>query len=409
METEKTVYRIMDNESAGPLSPFIKHYATSLREQGYTPPGICRRLRLFLIFNRWLKRTGRSLSDVSELTSREFCQSRLYKPRASASPAYVLQEILTVLRQIGAIIPVEDAPLTPAQQLRRNYETFLVEERALSERTAFTWGPIVGKFLSDTFGVRPIDPRGLRPCDVTEFVQRRVHEHGPSRAAILASAIRSFLRYLHFKGLVDRDLSVAVPGVARWSCSNLPKYLAATQVRQILQHCDRGTPTGRRDYAILLLLARLGLRASEVAELNLEDIDWQTAAITIHGKGGRLAQLPLPADAGQAVARYLRLDRRPCTCRRVFIRGRAPMGGICRTNIAAIVRRAIDKAGVDAPHKGAHVLRHSLATTMLRAGRSLDEIGELLRHKSRQSTLIYAKVDIKALRTLAPQWPEDAQ
>jgi site-specific recombinase XerD len=409
METEHTVYRIMDNVSAGPLSPFIKHYAASLSEHGYTPPRICYRLRLFSIFNRWLRRTGRGLSDVNEATCRQFCQCRVHLPRASVSPAYILQEILTVLRQVGAIIPVEDAPLTPAQQLRRDYEIFLVDERALSERTASTFAPVVDKFLSDTFGAGLIDLRGLRPSDVTEFVQRRVHEHGPSRAAILASATRSFLRYLHFKGLVDRDLSVAVPCVARWSCSNLPKYLAATQVRLILQHCDRGTPTGRRDYAILLLLARLGLRASEVAELNLEDIDWQTAAITIHGKGGRLAQLPLPADAGQAVARYLRRDRQPCACRRVFIRGRAPMGGICRTNIAAIVRRAIDKAGVDAPHKGAHVLRHSLATTMLRAGRSLDEIGELLRHKSRQSTLIYAKVDVEALRTLAPQWPEGLQ
>jgi integrase len=213
------------------------------------------------------------------------------------------------------------------------------------------------------------------------------------------------LRYLHYRGLIDSDLSLAVPKVARWAFSTLPKHLSAAQVRQVLQQADRSTPLGRRNYAILLLLARLGLRAGEVVRLNLEDIDWDHARITVCGKGKR-AQLPLPADVARALARYLRRDRPRCACRRVFIRHRAPMGGFHRAGaIANIVARALTKAGVVSGRKGAHLLRHSLATDMLRKGASLDEIGEVLRHKSPDSTAIYAKVDLKALRALALPWP----
>ena len=394
----------------GPLSPYVKQYAESLCSEGYPPEGIHRRLRFFVTFNRWLQQTGRNLSSLDESTARVFAESQLYRPDAGPQPIYVLQGILALLRQWGAIAPAKETPLTPVQRLVADYRDFLVKERALSERTSATWGPVNEKFLREKFGGGPVSRlKRIKPVDVIEFVQRHAHKHSPARATIMISALRSLLHYLYYKGLTVRNLSGAVPRVARWSCSNLPRYLSAVQVRQILQHCDRGTPLGRRDYAVLLLLARLGLRACEVAWLNLEDIDWQNATITIHGKGGRIAQLPLPADAGQAVARYLRRDRQPCACRRVFIRRRAPMDGLGRANIAVIVRRAIDRAGIVAPHKGAHVLRHSLATTMLRSGKSLDEIGEMLRHQSWDSTLVYAKVDIEALRQLALQWPEGAQ
>jgi site-specific recombinase XerD len=218
--------------------------------------------------------------------------------------------------------------------------------------------------------------------------------------------MRSFLRYLHYKGFVGQDLSLTVPKVARWPLSSLPKHLPAAQVRQVLSHCDRSTPLGRRNYAILLLLARLGLRASEVVRLNLEDIDWENARITVCGKGGKWAPLPLPADVARALARYLRRDRPRCACRRVFIRDYAPLGGLNRnTSVAKIVQCALAKAGVVSARKGAHLLRHSLATEMLRQGVSLDEIGEVLRHKSRDSTAIYAKVDLNWLRALALPWP----
>jgi integrase len=213
-----------------------------------------------------------------------------------------------------------------------------------------------------------------------------------------------FLRYLHYKGLTNTDLSLTVPTVARWSLSTLPKHLSAAQVRQVLRHCDRSTARGRRNYAILLLLARLGLRAGEVVGLNLEDIDWENTRITVCGKG-KWAQLPLPADVARAIAHYLRRDRPHCSCRRVFIRDYAPIGGFRRsTSIAKIVQCALAKAGVVSARKGAHLLRHSLATDMLRKGASLDEIGEVLRHKSPDTTAIYAKVDLNSLQALALPW-----
>jgi len=178
----------------------------------------------------------------------------------------------------------------------------------------------------------------------------------------------------------------------------------------VLRHCDRSTALGRRDYAILLLLARLGLRAGEIVKLRLEDMDCENARITVCGKGGNLAQLPLPADVAKAIVRYLRHDRPRCACRRLFIRDYAPVGGFGRsTSIAKIVRCALARAGVVSARKGAHLLRHSLATEMLRKGASLDEIGEVLRHRSSDTTAIYAKVDLTSLRALALPWPGGAR
>ena len=177
-------------------------------------------------------------------------------------------------------------------------------------------------------------------------------------------------------------------------------------MERVLKCCDRKTSVGRRNYTILLLLARLGLRAGEVVVLNLGDIDWSTGQITIRGKGGRSAQLPLPPDVGEALASYLRDDRPRCATRRVFVRHRAPLAGFANSStISSIVRRALKHAGIQSAHTGAHVLRHSLATSLLRQGGSLDEIGELLRHQSPNTTAIYAKVDVAALQTLALAWP----
>jgi integrase/recombinase XerD len=194
--------------------------------------------------------------------------------------------------------------------------------------------------------------------------------------------------------------------VAGWHLAHLPKALPAEQVERLLASCDRGTPTGRRDYAILMLLARLGLRGGEVSALTLESIDWECGEIVVHGKGQRLARLPLPADVGSALADYLRQDRPACSTRRVFIRVQAPRRGfISPSVICCIVRRALKRAGLTPVFKGAHLLRHSLATDPLRRGASLVEIGQLLRHSQPNTTQIYAKADIGALRTIALPWP----
>jgi integrase/recombinase XerD len=222
----------------------------------------------------------------------------------------------------------------------------------------------------------------------------------------VVTTLRSFLRFLQQRGLLSTDLAAAVPGVAGWRLAHLPKALPTEQVERLLASCDRRSPTGRRDFAILMLLARLGLRGGEVSALTLDDIDWERGEIVVHGKGQKLARLPLPADVGSALVDYLRQDRPVCPSRRVFIRVRAPKRGfISLSAICCIVRRALERAGLAPEFKGAHLLRHSLATHLLRRGASLVEIGQLLRHSQPDTTQIYAKVDITALRAIALPWP----
>jgi integrase len=181
-------------------------------------------------------------------------------------------------------------------------------------------------------------------------------------------------------------------------------------VQRVLDGCERETPDGKRNYAVLKLLARLGLRACEIVALTLEDIDWTNATITVRCKGGRSAVLPLPSDVGQAVATYLRVGRPHCDSRRVFVRHRAPIRGFAHSiTVSTIVRRALIRAGVESVRKGAHLFRHTLATDLLRQGASLDEIGEVLRHRSPNTTALYAKVDLIALQSLALPWPGGAR
>jgi site-specific recombinase XerD len=395
---------ILSGDSSGPLFPYINQYLTEIKEQGYARVSFYEQVCALKMFDRWLQRTGREVRDLNEAVARDFlrCEIKHRYPK-NAAPS-TLRRLLAMLRRVGAAPIAEAEQLNPSQELLCGYERFLLEERNLVSETVAHLRRFASRFLSEKFGAGRLNLSELHAPDVTGFVQRHAHQHGPSYARRLVAAMRSFLRYLHYRELVDTDLSLAVPKVARWSLSTLPKHLAAAQVRQVLRHCDRSTVRGRRNYAILLLLARLGLRAGEVVGLNLEDIDWENTRITVCGKG-KWAQLPLPADVGRAIANYLRRDRPHCSCRRVFIRDYAPIGGFRRSaSIAKIVQCALAKAGVVSARKGAHLLRHSLATDMLRKGASLDEIGEVLRHKSPDTTAIYAKVDLNSLQALALPW-----
>jgi site-specific recombinase XerD len=226
-------------------------------------------------------------------------------------------------------------------------------------------------------------------------------------AKLLGPALRALLRWLHQRGDTATCLAGCVPPVADWRLSSLPKSLPAEQVERLLQCCDRGSMVGRRDYAILSLLARLGLRAGEVVAMELEDLGWESGELVVRSKGGRQDSLPLPRNVGSAVAAYLRHGRPRCSTRRVFVRARAPhQGFVSSVAICNIVERALKRAGIEPPRKGAHTLRHALACTMLRHGASLAEIGQILRHRSPDTTALYAKVDLDSLRALAPAWPQ---
>jgi site-specific recombinase XerD len=379
-------------------------------EQGFAPGSIFEQICALKLLGQWLVRTGRKLRDLNEEVSDIFLRHAVRRRYPKNAARATVRRFLAMLRQEGLIPAAKPEPPTPCERLVCAYERFLLEGRNLAPQSVPHARLFASRFLSCRFGAGPLRLSNLRAPDVTAFVQRQAHRHGPYYAKHLVGATRSFLRYLHYKGLVDTDLSIAVPKVARWSLATLPKHLPAAQVQQVLCSCDRTTPLGRRDYSILLLLARLGLRAGEVARLELEDIDWENARITVCGKGRKWAQLPLPADVGKALARYLRQDRPRCACRRVFLRDRAPTGGFrCAGAVSGIVKRALARAGVVSARKGAHLLRHSLATEMLRKGASLDAIGEVLRHQSPDTTALYAKVDLKSLRALALPWPGGAR
>jgi integrase len=287
------------------------------------------------------------------------------------------------------------------------YAQYLQHERCLTPGCVHSYRAIARRFLRWRFGEdQAIDLCALKANEVTSFALYASGLYRVGTAKYAVTALRSFLRYLYLQGQVAVDFRGALPAVASWRLTGLPKALTASQVRRLLRACDRRQPVGRRDYAVLLLLARLGLRAGEVSALELEDVDWRHAEILVHGKGGRKERLPLPGDVGAALASYLRLRRPSVCCRRLFLRIRAPYGPLNRTAVTQLVRRACGRA--DLPAVGAHRLRHTAATEMLRAGGSLDEIAQVLRHRSHDTTAIYAKVDHNALRALAWRWPGGA-
>jgi integrase len=226
----------------------------------------------------------------------------------------------------------------------------------------------------------------------------------------MTAVLRGFLGFLLREGRIVNNLAAAVPTIAGWRLSELPRFLETAEVEKVLRACDRRTKTGKRDYAILLLLARLGLRAGEVASLIFDDIDWNSAHLCIRGKGARIDRLPLLQDVGKAIAEYLQKGRPHCSSKRVFIQSKAPYIGFGSppNAICGIVRRALSRAGLQPRHKGAHLLRHSLATRMLGQGASLAQIGQVLRHEQADTTEIYAKVNLNVLRALAQPWPGGA-
>ena len=241
--------------------------------------------------------------------------------------------------------------------------------------------PVAQSFLSERFPKGALHFQQITAADITAFVQRQSALVTSNRAPLVVTALRSFLRYLFLRGIVATDLATCVPTIATWSLSNVPRFLAGEQIQKILASCDKETGIGKRDYALLLLLARLGLRAGEVVSLTLDDLDWEAGLVTVRGKGKRVAQMPLPSEVGAAIADYLSTGRPQCSSRRVFIRGKAPLAGFANSvAICSLVDRALG-AGVESEYRGSHVFRHSLATGMLNHGASLDEIGDLLRHR----------------------------
>lgn len=399
---------VLSRPLEGPLAGQIAAFAEWARDQGYALESRYRRVLLAAGFSRWLGRQAVRLRRVSSEHPARYLRSRARRVQVHNGDAAALRQLIDFLRRHGVIPAEKIAPrrLSPVDQTVQAFEGYLRDERALADTTVVNYVPFIRSFLAARFGHGPVTLSHLCAGDVVRCVQRQAPRLHLKRAKLLTSAMRSFLRYARYRGEVTLDLAAAVPIVANWSMPSIPRAIGEDQIRQLLASIDRRTAIGRRDYAIVLLLARLGLRAGEVAFLELEDIDWAAGHVSVRGKRGQRTALPLPGDVGGAIAAYLRHGRPPSTSRRVFLRGKAPIGGFAsQGGIGSLIRHALQRAGIQAPTTGAHQFRHALATQMLHHGASLTEIGEVLRHRSPQTTTIYAKVDLNALRTLALPWP----
>ena len=394
----------------GPLGPYLDSYITTIDALGFAESTTRTQLWFLSDLGQWLQQQAVPLADLDEQVVEAFLDDRRRRRgRLHRSDVATARRFLNDLREKGAVAPTESrAPESALGGLIQRYETHLTRQQGLVQATLDSYRPFVERFLAHCFKGEPPRLETLSASDISSFVQRHACSMTPKRAQLMVSALRSFFRFLLQRGEIATDLAACVPAVADWRLSTVPKYLSADEVERLLSSCDQGTGVGRRDHAILLLLARLGLRAGEVVSMELDDIDWRAGEIAVRGKGQQRDRLPLLQEVGEALTTYLRRDRPRVPTRRVFVRVRAPLRGFAGpVAISCIVRRAIERADLPVLGKGvaAHLLRHSLATGLLRDGASMAEIGELLRHRTPATTEIYAKVDIRSLRSLAQPWP----
>jgi integrase/recombinase XerD len=392
----------------GPIAPHLHSFARSLSEQGYERRYLRRQVMLATCFSRWLQQRRVRLRDISSEHLARYLRCR-HRDRQPVDGDWAALEHLMAFLRAKRVVPDKTpspAVPVPAQRYVQAYENYLRKDRGLSQSTIHNYAPFIADFLKTRFGAGAVRLSRLRATEVIQFVQSRAPRLHVKRAKRMTTALRSFFRYARMRGQVTLDLTAAVPIVANWSMASIPRAIAPEQTKKLLVSIDRKTALGRRDYAILLLLARLGLRAGEVASLELNDIDWSAGQLSVRTKTGRRSEMPLPADVGRAIAAHLRRGRPQCSSRRVFLRDRAPFRGFQGAGgVTAIVRRRLKRARIAAPTHGAHQFRHGLASDMLRQGASLAEIGAVLGHRHPDTTRIYTKIDLKALRKLAQPWP----
>ena len=389
----------------GPLELYVSGFVAELVERGYTPVSVAHQLRLMAHVSRWLACEGLGPDDLSSARVEEFVAARRAAGYVNCVTPRALGALLQHMRDLGVVPPADEPTLSEVEVLLGSYCTWLCSERGLAAVTARNYADVVRPFVasrSDAAG--ELDLRGLVAGDVLAFVLAECPHRRPGSAKLLVTALRSLLGYLHVEGVIARPLAPVVPSVAGWRLAGLPRGLGAEQVTALLASCDLETAVGVRDLAILKLLVRLGMRRGEVSVLALEDIDWRAGEIMVRGKGSRRERLPLPVDVGIALADYLRRAR-PASAegRAVFVRVKAPHRALSAAGVSQVVIAAGHRAGFG--RVNAHRLRHTTATELLRSGAPLIEIGQLLRHRSQQTTAIYAKVDRERLRALARPWP----
>ena len=379
----------------GPLARYGAPFRGDLVQAGYARGSVRDLVRVMARASRWLEDRGLQAGGITPPVAAD-----LEAGVPGSGP------VLRFLRHAGVIDAGAGSEAGAVAALLAEFGVWLTGERGLSPVTVRCYRKHARVFLAGL--AEPLDEalQRLDAGQVTSFMLGYCQGRNTESAKAMVTAIRALLRFLHVCGRTPVLLAGAVPAVAGWRLAPLPRGLAAGQVGRLLGGCDRDTVTGRRDYAILTVLARLGLRGAEAAALQLSDIDWRAGEVMIRGKGSRLERLPLPVPVGEALAAWLTGGRARCGSPAVFVTVRAPYRQLSPEAVRAIMGRACDRTGL--ARRGAHRLRHSLATEMLRAGASLPEVGQVLRHRSQLATSVYAKVDENALRVLARPWPGGA-
>lgn len=390
----------------GPLDGYAAAYFEYAKTLGYTDFSAGWQVWVMARLSQWMESANIELTSLTDEHVAEFIAHHRASHYRQPIGRRRLAPLLRYLRQQGLIPPVEVPRATPLAEFIERYRRFLTDRRNLAPRTVERHVKTAQRFLA------PWEPRDgmaftletMAARDATTFLLRETERLSTGAAKNVLHQVRSLLRFGYQAGYLPQDLAVTLPPVASWHATRLPPVVPPQDIEALLHSCDDTPAPGRRDYGILLVLIRLGLRASEVCRLTLDDLDWRAGEIVVSGKGRRVDRLPLPVDVGAGIADYLQHERPYADTRQVFLTHRAPHRGMTRSDVSYVVRKACERGGL--PILGAHRLRHALATTLLQQGATLPVIGQVLRHRDLASTAVYAKVDRLTLRSVAQPWPE---
>lgn len=393
-------------------APWVAEFTHDLLDTGYTPLTVRRYVAVARHLAHWLVLAEVAVADVDETVIGRFARHRCrcfgQRRATHVSSKYVMcvRNVVEFLGKRGIVRRQSTCTVSVSDRRVVEFQDWLRRHRGVSERTIDLHGRMVMRLLP-ALGK---GPRSWNAQLLREVIVAETERVSRAHVKTMITALRSFLRFLGAHGLCRAGLEHAVPTIPQWRLSTLPRYIDPSQVERLIATCDRATPAGLRDRAVLLLLARLGLRASDILSLRLDDLDWRQATLSVCGKGRRETRLPLPQDAGDAVLAYIEHARPRVPCDRVFFMLNAPTRPLTRWSVVSnIVRSAIQKAEIEAPTKGANLLRHSAATAMLRGGATLGMVGTVLRHRSPDTTAHYAKVDMTMLQQVAQPWPGGAR
>jgi site-specific recombinase XerD len=394
----------------GPLAPYFELYAEYLADQRYSQVSYWKKTFLINEFSRWLSREGISVDEITATHEEAFLRYRARRRCLKGGDRIALSDVTCWLQEkrIVECRATASVETSAVDRVLQEYRSYLNEDRGLAPATIENYASYVRHFLTDISGEDELRLASVHASQIADYIRRNApRDRTFASAKHIVTALRSFFRFARYRDYVHIDLAAAVPSVAGWSMASIPRAMPADCVRVLLNESKKWrTPDGLRNRAILLLLSRLGLRAGEVTRLELGDIDWSQGCLSMYGKGRAERPLPLPHDVGQAIAAYLEHGRPESTCRRVFLRSRAPFEGLAsHSDVCQIVARAIKRAGIELASTGSHQLRHALAVDLLRQGLPLADIGQMLRHRSPDATRRYAKVDLDTLREVALPWP----